>query len=174
MFQNYLKTVIRKLARNKSTTLINASGLVLGITCDLVIFLVERFELSFDRFHSKGDRIFRINTDTHTPDVIYYTSGTRIPLGPDIRKVVGASVTDIIWIFGKEFGLLILTAFVVSAPAANSIMNNWLENFAYRIKIGPGVFIVTLLSSIALVMISVAYRSVKAATMNPVHALKYE
>jgi len=91
-----------------------------------------------------------------------------------IRKVVGATVFEIIGLFGKEFGWLMGFAFVLSAPAAYYVMNQWLEEFAYRIKIGPEVFVLTLLASFALVAISVGYRSIKAAMTNPVEALKYE
>lgn len=62
MFKNYLATALRNLGRNKSYAAINIFGLALGITCSLVIFLVVKFELSFDAFHARKDQIYRINT----------------------------------------------------------------------------------------------------------------
>ena len=60
MFKNYLKTAIRNLLREKVSTLINISGLTLGITCSLVLFLLVSFLSSFDNFHTKRDRIYRV------------------------------------------------------------------------------------------------------------------
>ena len=59
MFKNYLVTAIRNLWRSKSSTLINLSGLTLGVTTSLVLFLLVRNQSGFDDFHSKKDRIYR-------------------------------------------------------------------------------------------------------------------
>ncbi|MBX7152038.1 ABC transporter permease [bacterium] len=85
MIKNYFKTALRKLNRNKSYTLINVLGLSLGITCALMIFLIVRFELTFDDFHSKKDRLYRVNTDRSHPDGILYDFGTQSPLAPALR-----------------------------------------------------------------------------------------
>lgn len=71
MIRNYLKTAYRNLLRNKVYAVINISGLALGITCCLVIFLIVKFELSFDNFHSKGESIYRITSE------LYRDGGTR-------------------------------------------------------------------------------------------------
>jgi len=68
MFKNYFKTAWRSLARNKVNTTINVLGLTLGITVCLIIFLLVRFELSYDRFHPDGDRIYRIVAISSGPD----------------------------------------------------------------------------------------------------------
>jgi putative ABC transport system permease protein len=65
MLRNYFKIALRNLERNKSYTLINVICLALGITCAILIFTLTKYHLSFDTFHSKKDRIYRITTEMH-------------------------------------------------------------------------------------------------------------
>lgn len=91
-----------------------------------------------------------------------------------IRKVLGASLTDIVALFAKEFITLILFAFIVAAPVAYYVMDNWLDEFAYQIKIGGGTFLVAICVSIAIAAITIAYQSLKAALANPLKSLTTE
>ena len=91
-----------------------------------------------------------------------------------IRKVLGASVANILYLFSKEFTLLILVAFAIAVPAAWYLMNSWLENFVFRISIGYGVFVLAIAASIIVAWVTVAYRSFKAALSNPVKNLRSE
>jgi predicted permease len=91
-----------------------------------------------------------------------------------IRKVLGASVKNIIYLFSKEFTLLILIAFVIAAPLAFYFMNEWLQDFSYRIRLGAGVFIAAILGSMLIAWITVGYRSLRAAMNNPVKSLRTE
>ncbi|MES2849631.1 MAG: ABC transporter permease [Bacteroidota bacterium] len=91
-----------------------------------------------------------------------------------IRKVLGASVQSILYLFSKEFTILITIAFVIAAPAAWYLMNNWLKDFAYKINIGIGVFLVAIVSSILIAWITVGYKAMRAATANPVKSLRTE
>ncbi|OCX52189.1 ABC transporter permease [Mucilaginibacter sp. PPCGB 2223] len=91
-----------------------------------------------------------------------------------IRKVLGAGVGHIIYLFSKEFTLLILAAFIVAAPVAYFLMHNWLENFVFRIDIGAGVFAAAILTSVIIAWLTVGFKAVKAAYVNPVKSLKSE
>ena len=91
-----------------------------------------------------------------------------------IRKVLGASVGNIVYLFSKEFTVLITIAFLIAAPIGYYIMNNWLNNFAYRIHIGLSVFMMAIVISLVLAWVTVGYKAVKAALANPVKSLRTE
>jgi len=91
-----------------------------------------------------------------------------------IRKVLGASVPNILLLFGREFIVLILLAFLVAAPLAWLAMNNWLDNFAYRIGIGWETFVVSLAASFIIAAVTISYKSIAAAVANPVRSLRTE
>jgi putative ABC transport system permease protein len=91
-----------------------------------------------------------------------------------VRKVLGASVEGIIFRFSAEYVKLILIGFVIAAPLAWFVMNQWLNDFAYKITIGAGVFFVGLGVTLLIAVFTVGYKSFKAAIVNPVNALRYE
>lgn len=91
-----------------------------------------------------------------------------------IRKTLGASVGHIIYLFSKEFTVLIIIAFAISAPVAYYFMHQWLQDFTYRITIGPDIFIVAIAASIIIAWTSVGYKAVRAALANPVRSLRSE
>jgi putative ABC transport system permease protein len=91
-----------------------------------------------------------------------------------IRKVLGASGFNLIMLLSREFIWLVLIAFVVSAPISYLVMNNWLEDFAYRIVIGPLVFVISGLSALAIAWVTVTLQTAKAAYSDPVKAIRYQ
>ena len=91
-----------------------------------------------------------------------------------IRKVLGASVAKILFLFSKEFMLLIAIAFAVAAPISYYIMNKWLQDYTFRIKLGVQFFAFAVLISIVIAWITVGYRAIRAALANPVKSLRTE
>ena len=91
-----------------------------------------------------------------------------------IRKVLGASVQNIIYLFSKEFTILILIGFLVAIPVAWYMMDGWLQNFVYRVQISAGVFLLAGVFAIGIAWLAVGYKSVKAALANPVKSLRSE
>jgi ABC-type antimicrobial peptide transport system permease subunit len=91
-----------------------------------------------------------------------------------IRKVLGAKAKNIVYLLSKEFTLLIIIAFGVSAPIAYYFMSQWLNNYAYRIRLDAFIFIIAIVSSIVIAWITVAQQAIKAATANPVKSLRTE
>jgi ABC-type antimicrobial peptide transport system permease subunit len=91
-----------------------------------------------------------------------------------IRKVNGASLQNIIGLLTKDFTKWVLLSFIIASPFAWYIMDNWLQNFEYRIDIAWWIFV--LAGSIALIIawLTVSFQSIKAALKNPVDALRYE
>jgi len=91
-----------------------------------------------------------------------------------IRKVMGASVRNIVQVLSRIYLRLLIVATLITCPVGYIIMNKWLQGFAFRINIGVGIFIFTVLITTIIVLSSVSYYSVKAALTNPANTLKYE
>lgn len=91
-----------------------------------------------------------------------------------IRKTLGASILGILWLFGKEYFRLILVAFAVAMPLAWWTMNGWLQDYAYRISLGAGIFVFSLLATFGIAVLTVGFQSIRAALANPVKSLRSE
>jgi putative ABC transport system permease protein len=91
-----------------------------------------------------------------------------------IRKVLGATVSQVIFIISKEFVILILFSFLLAIPVTYFLITKWLENFIEKITIGPGSFLMAGLAVLFLAWITMSYLSFKAAISNPTKALRNE
>jgi putative ABC transport system permease protein len=91
-----------------------------------------------------------------------------------IRKVLGASITQVTQMLSREFLQLVLIASLIAFPVAWWGMNKWLQSFAYRIDISWWVFAVAGLSALLIALITVSFRAIKAALANPVKSLRTE
>jgi ABC-type antimicrobial peptide transport system permease subunit len=79
MFQNYFKTAFRNLTRNRNYTIINIAGLAVGIAVCMIIFMIIQFQTSFDSFHTKKDRIYRVLTEAHHTDIATISYAKNVP-----------------------------------------------------------------------------------------------
>lgn len=91
-----------------------------------------------------------------------------------IRKVLGASVNNIVTLFSTEFVKLIVIAFLIAAPLSWYGISYWLQDFAYRIDIHWSVFLLGVFTTLLVALLTVGYRSIKAARANPVDTLRTE
>ena len=91
-----------------------------------------------------------------------------------IRKVLGATVAGIVALLARDFVKLVALANVVAWPLAYYAMGRWLRDFAYRIDLGPGLFVLGGVLALVLVLAAVALQALRAARINPVEALRYE
>ena len=91
-----------------------------------------------------------------------------------VRKVLGASVPDIIGLLSKDFLKLVAIAIVIASPLAWYFMSKWLQDFAYRVNIGWLVFFIAGLSAVALALMTISLQAIRAAMANPVKSLRNE
>ncbi len=91
-----------------------------------------------------------------------------------VRKVNGATIAEVVLLLNKDFVKWVLIAFVVAIPASYYAMNKWLENFAYKTNLSWWIFALAGILALGIALLTVSWQSWKAATRNPVEALRYE
>ena len=91
-----------------------------------------------------------------------------------IRKVLGASTAGIVYLFTKEFVVLIVVAFAIATPIAWYYMHTWLQDYVYRISISWWVFAAGGLAAIVIALTTISFQAIKAARANPVKSLRTE
>jgi putative ABC transport system permease protein len=91
-----------------------------------------------------------------------------------IRKVLGSSLSQILWIFGKEFSRLILIAFLLAAPLGWWLMSEWLEQYKFHVPMSAWIFILEMAVIAFVVLLTVGYQSARSALANPVKSLRSE
>ena len=91
-----------------------------------------------------------------------------------VRKVLGASVTGIVKLLSKDFLKLVGISIVIATPIAWYAMQNWLQDYAYRIEINGLIFVIAGVLAVLIALITVSFQAIKAALANPVDSLKTE
>jgi len=91
-----------------------------------------------------------------------------------IRKISGATVTNLVALLSKDFLKLVMIGFLVAIPIAWYTLNRWLDTFAYRIEVGVGLFLLAGLAAALIALATVSWQSLKAAIANPVDSLRDE
>ncbi|MEO6723255.1 MAG: FtsX-like permease family protein, partial [Ferruginibacter sp.] len=105
--------------------------------------------------------------------LVIYTTNTRTKeIG--IRKILGASVANIVSILSKDFVRLVLIAFVIAAPIAWWATYKWLQDFSYRTSMSWWVFVVSGLAMLVLALITLSMQTIRAAVANPARSLRAE
>jgi ABC-type antimicrobial peptide transport system permease subunit len=147
MLKHYIRIAIRNLSRQKVLTIINISGLSLGLACFSLILLFAVNEFSYDRFRANADHIFRVD-EVYTRDD-------------------GSQSGDA----GLNMPLL---SSLIASPMAWLVMTRWLRDFAYRIDIGWTVFVLTAFIALFIAFVTIGLQAVRAARANPVGNLRSE
>ena len=91
-----------------------------------------------------------------------------------IRKVLGASVSNILGMLNRKFAMLVVTAIFLATPVSYYVMTQWMEGFAYRAELQAWIFLSSLALAFIIALLTVSYHSLKAALINPAETLKYE
>jgi ABC-type antimicrobial peptide transport system permease subunit len=91
-----------------------------------------------------------------------------------IRKVIGASVINVVTMLSKDYLVLICIALLIAIPISWWGANEWLQSFAYRIHLNPSIFVITAASVVIITVATISFQSIKAATENPVKSLRSE
>jgi putative ABC transport system permease protein len=91
-----------------------------------------------------------------------------------VRKVLGASVTNITTLLSKDFLKLVIISLLIASPLAWWAMHIWLQGFAYRVSIEWWVFALAGVSALLIALLTVSFQAIKAAIANPVKSLRTE
>jgi putative ABC transport system permease protein len=91
-----------------------------------------------------------------------------------IRKVLGATIGQILVLLCRDYVRLVLIGYVLAVPVIYIVMNRWLASFAYHVDVGPGVFLAVGLAMLVLALATVGFQSVRAARSDPARALRHE
>jgi putative ABC transport system permease protein len=91
-----------------------------------------------------------------------------------IRKVLGATESQITFLLSRNFSLLLIISFVVASPVTYWLLERWLEEFAYRISINPFLFVLGGVVALTIALLTISYHTIRSARSNPVDALRYE
>jgi len=91
-----------------------------------------------------------------------------------VRKVNGAKISEVMVMLNKDFVKWVVIAFIIATPVAWYTMNKWLQNFAYKTSLSWWIFALAGVLALGIALLTVSWQSWRAATRNPVEALRYE
>ena len=198
MLRNYLNVAIRNILKHKFFSFINIIGMTIGIAACLLIVIYIHDELSFDRFHANADRIYQVNLHGRTVNnnivqifgflgvVALLLSATGLytlvslniikrmkEIG--VRKVLGASITNITRIINTEFAVMLLISSAIgcglSLVSVDALMDSIWDYYLPASGMTLAVSVIILFTVSAVV---VGYKIFSAASMNPVNTLRVE
>ncbi|MGV8093690.1 MAG: ABC transporter permease [Mangrovibacterium sp.] len=189
-----LKIAIRNLSRQKKISLLNLFGLSVGMSVAILIFSFVSFEMSYDDFHL-DDRVADYDSSPVSVSYLYIllaiagavlfivcanfvnlstSQSEKRAKETGIRKLSGAKVSEVMAMLNKDFVKWIGIAFVIACPIAYYAMHKWLEDFAYKTDLSWWIFALAGVLALGIALLTVSWQSWKAATRNPVEALRYE
>lgn len=201
MIRHYIKIAFRNLIRSKGFSFINIFGLASGMTTCMLIMLYVTDESTWSKINPSSpfaysfvDQDFQKNyeKEERTSQLIQYftfmatviaclglfglaTFSTEQRIKEiGVRKVLGASVTQVLTLLSKDFIKLVMVSIVLSSPIAYYLMSEWLTGFAYHIDIQWWVFVVAGGCAILIALLTVSFHAMKAALTNPVNSLRSE
>jgi putative ABC transport system permease protein len=143
----------------------------------------EFLDDALDKLYEKEQKLFALNKQLLVVAVLLSVLGLTGLAGYmselrtkqiGVRKVLGASVGQVLALLSKDFIRLVLIAVLIATPLAWYAMHKWLQDFAYRIEMGVGVFVVAGMTAALIVVATVSWKSLKAALANPVDCLRNE
>ncbi|MEO0333862.1 MAG: FtsX-like permease family protein, partial [Bacteroidota bacterium] len=91
-----------------------------------------------------------------------------------VRKVLGASVSHLVWLLSSDFTRLVTISFVIASPLAYYLMKQWLQDFEYQVDLSVGVFALAGVAALLIAWLTVGYQSIRTARANPVDSLRSE
>lgn len=147
------------------------------------VFEYRYLDEQIDEFYHKEDLLSNLIRATTVTAIIisclgllglisFFTVQRTKEIG--IRKVLGAGVTDIVYLLSKDFVILLLVSIFIAVPFVLYFMDHWLEGFAYRISISWWMFLLSGLLSVLIALGTVSFQAIKAAVADPVKSLKVE
>ena len=164
MFKNYITIAIRNFWGQKTHSIINIAGLFESMyRNESTMGTLATFFAIFAIF------IFCLGLF----GLASYTAEQRTKeIG--IRKILGASIPNLVILLSKEFIRLVVVSFALAAPLAYHFMTEWLNDFAYHTSLGWRVFVFSGVLSLIIACLTVSYQAIKVAMANPVESLRYE
>ena len=196
MILRNLRFTFRNFRNQKLFTVINLSGLTNGIVSASLILIYISYELSFDRFNKNSGRIFRIYSTykfegakvtaavgptplasflrDKIPEIVKTVRIAHIPRGLVSYSDKSFFENEIMTMLNREFIKWVLFAFIIATPVALFSMHKCQKFFAYKTELSWWIFAISGLIALAIALLTVSWQSWRAATRNPVEALRYE